>query len=511
MVNIILKIFFLSILINSLKADCAAMYVSYYQVGGAFDFTEYVFGDENCCDEYPVPLCDEERVYFEKENYADFTDPENWDIITPNVALTRANSKGIYNAYLENQYQGGVSPLGTQWGYGPRFGGSAPTTINPTVVYGIWSTWYNLINNPNGTFVISMYSNEDDAYYDFFVTGWTSGDYQSGGATWPGSQNGDGPGNGGGYSYYRTGPVDYSPEIIEITDVPDDQGGRVFVSFKRSMVDNDLHPHGIDTYTIQRLAHDSQSWVSLGSIGAIGELFYTYEATTVLDSSVHSDGLETFRVIAQNFYPELMDISKASAGYSIDNINPAVPTGLSIVQVSNGFELSWNVIDDVDFQYYKIQRSTNESFESHEVFYTIENNYMDLNVENSQSYFYRIASVDYNGNSSNYTEIVSINELGVDQNITPTVFKIYQNHPNPFNPSTNISYQLAKNSRVKITIHNTVGKLVKILVDDFQSSGLRTIKWNGKNSNNDNVSSGIYFYSIQSGEFQATKKMILLD
>ena len=45
-----------------------------------------------------------------------------------------------------------------------------------------------------------MYSNEDDAYYDFFVTGWTSGDYQSGGATWPGSQNGDGPGNGGGYS-----------------------------------------------------------------------------------------------------------------------------------------------------------------------------------------------------------------------------------------------------------------------------------------------------------------------
>ena len=53
--------------------------------------------------------------------------------------------------------------------------------------------------------------------------------------------------------------------------------------------------------------------------------------------------------------------------------------------------------------------------------------------------------------------------------------------------------------------------LVKILVDDFQSSGFRTIKWDGKNSSNDNVSSGIYFYSIQSGEFQATRKMILLD
>ena len=50
-----------------------------------------------------------------------------------------------------------------------------------------------------------------------------------------------------------------------------------------------------------------------------------------------------------------MDISKASAGYSVDNINPAVPTGLSIVQVSNGLELSWNVIEDIDFQYYKLK------------------------------------------------------------------------------------------------------------------------------------------------------------
>ena len=56
-----------------------------------------------------------------------------------------------------------------------------------------------------------------------------------------------------------------------------------------------------------------------------------------------------------------------------------------------------------------------------------------------------------------------------------------------------------------------MGKLVKTLVDDFQSSGFRSIQWNGKNSNNDKVSSGIYFYSIQSGEFHSTKKMILLD
>ena len=112
---------------------------------------------------------------------------------------------------------------------------------------------------------------------------------------------------------------------------------------------------------------------------------------------------------------------------------------------------------------------------------------------------------------SSLFDCISASTLSNEYEITPAVFTLYQNHPNPFNPSTNIGYQLAKNNHVKIVVYNTMGKLVKILVDDFQSSGFRTIKWDGKNSNNDNVSSGIYFYSIQSGEFQATRKMILLD
>ena len=112
---------------------------------------------------------------------------------------------------------------------------------------------------------------------------------------------------------------------------------------------------------------------------------------------------------------------------------------------------------------------------------------------------------------SSLFDCISASTLGNENEINPTVFKLYQNHPNPFNPTTRIRYQLAKNSHVKIAIYNTLGKLVKTLVDEFQSSGFRSIQWNGKNSNNDKVSSGIYFYSIQSGEFQVTKKMILLD
>ena len=101
--------------------------------------------------------------------------------------------------------------------------------------------------------------------------------------------------------------------------------------------------------------------------------------------------------------------------------------------------------------------------------------------------------------------------LDVKEKISPSTFYLYQNHPNPFNPITQINYQLSKNSYIKIEVYDMMGKLVKTLVDEFQSPGYRSIKWNGQNFENQKVSSGVYFYSLQSESFSATKKMILLD
>ena len=56
-----------------------------------------------------------------------------------------------------------------------------------------------------------------------------------------------------------------------------------------------------------------------------------------------------------------------------------------------------------------------------------------------------------------------------------------------------------------------MGKIVKTLANEYQTAGFRSVKWDGKNNNKQKVSTGLYFYSIQSGEFSSTKKMILLD
>lgn len=85
-----------------------------------------------------------------------------------------------------------------------------------------------------------------------------------------------------------------------------------------------------------------------------------------------------------------------------------------------------------------------------------------------------------------------------------------QNIPNPFNPSTTISFSLKKNSNVSIIVYNVKGQKVKSLVSDSYNQGTHSIVWNGLDDNNRPVSSGVYFYRMVSDEFQSTKKAIMM-
>lgn len=91
----------------------------------------------------------------------------------------------------------------------------------------------------------------------------------------------------------------------------------------------------------------------------------------------------------------------------------------------------------------------------------------------------------------------------------PTRFSLSQNYPNPFNPSTSIRYSLPYASDVRLTIWNTLGKCVCTLIDKYQSAGEYSSEFNTSDISS-NVSSGIYFYRLEAGEYIYTKKMLLL-
>lgn len=93
---------------------------------------------------------------------------------------------------------------------------------------------------------------------------------------------------------------------------------------------------------------------------------------------------------------------------------------------------------------------------------------------------------------------------------TPQSFELKQNYPNPFNPTTTIEFELLRPSKVKLSIYDYVGKYVITLFDDFQPIGSYNLKWNGINDNGNLVSSGIYFYTLETQYFIQTKKMVFI-
>ncbi|MBT8386804.1 MAG: T9SS type A sorting domain-containing protein, partial [Ignavibacteria bacterium] len=99
--------------------------------------------------------------------------------------------------------------------------------------------------------------------------------------------------------------------------------------------------------------------------------------------------------------------------------------------------------------------------------------------------------------------ISSIEESSNDLN--PTEFKIFQNFPNPFNPSTKIKYALPKNAFVNLTVYNVLGKTVTTLVNEEKRAGNYEIIFYASE-----IPSGIYFYRLTTNDFISTKKMILV-
>jgi len=101
-------------------------------------------------------------------------------------------------------------------------------------------------------------------------------------------------------------------------------------------------------------------------------------------------------------------------------------------------------------------------------------------------------------------------EVGADPIPELYVNKLYGNYPNPFNPTTTIKFGLSEPGHVKLTVYNIKGEKVITLVDGELDAQFHSINWDGKNSSSKFVASGVYFYKMQSGNYESTRKMILM-
>ncbi|QQS36376.1 MAG: T9SS type A sorting domain-containing protein [Ignavibacteriales bacterium] len=111
---------------------------------------------------------------------------------------------------------------------------------------------------------------------------------------------------------------------------------------------------------------------------------------------------------------------------------------------------------------------------------------------------YRLKQIDFDG-TSKYSNEVMVDVISVFE------YALEQNYPNPFNPVTNISYTIASQSKVLLKIYNSIGEEVVTLVNGVKEPGRYAVSFDAAS-----VSSGVYFYKLQAGDFVSTRKMVLL-
>ena len=189
----------------------------------------------------------------------------------------------------------------------------------------------------------------------------------------------------------------------------------------------------------------------------------------------------------------------------------AAPADLQAYAQDSTVVLAWGAVEQ-NLQFYRLERSTSANFNENVVenFLTT-NTFTDTDLEWYTEYFYRVsANVGYYTDYSN-TVSLTLESLDIENSSNlPESFIVHQNFPNPFNPVTNLSYQLPKEGNVQVVIYDMAGRIVKNLILEHQSAGHKTIKWNATNNNGHLVSAGLYIYTVSTRDLKQSRKMLFL-
>ena len=110
------------------------------------------------------------------------------------------------------------------------------------------------------------------------------------------------------------------------------------------------------------------------------------------------------------------------------------------------------------------------------------------------------------------TEAGATGELALDEEnyLLPDAFGLDQDYPNPFNPSTEISYSVSSSGMVDLVVYNILGRKINTLVSGYHEPNRYRAVWNGTNEKGFKVPAGVYFYRMNAGKFSDVKKIILL-
>jgi len=355
--------------------------------------------------------------------------------------------------------------------------------------------------------------------------------------------------------------------ITSIIDVPDDQGGRVYVQLKRSGYDfADEAAYPVNQYGVYRRVDDPLlvakiesaqysrkttpalsgglvssfspngsgimldgttyivgstefaaagtfppgTWALVASVPATQNDEYLTEVTTVADSTAAGTAWSTFLVTTHTTTPSVWFVCPPDSGYSVDNLAPPVPTEFAVAYDSEGNLLTWSPSDAPDFDHFRIYRGMEPDFipaEGNLVHTTTESSWLDA-AKSFFDYHYKLSSVDLAGNKSDPTGPATVS--GAQDGGVPARTSLLGAVPNPFNSATKLSFEMASPGHACLKVYDTAGRRVVTLIDEHRNAGRHHVIWDGRNAMGRMSAAGVYLYRLEVGEYNETKRMTLV-
>lgn len=287
---------------------------------------------------------------------------------------------------------------------------------------------------------------------------------------------------------------------------------------------------GFDTEKVFRTINDGLTWLSIHSDlpdSPVNDLLIypddpnsTYFAATDIGIFVTTDagltwvesfsGLPNTVMMHLDYSPSIRTLRIGTHGRgvfeaSIDQIVPVEFVTFTSETDGNKINLRWTTATELNNRGFEIERKfEGEDWElisfisgrgttTEPVNYNYEDSFTELNYSGVVSY--RLKQYDFDGTYSYSQTISTLFEF------VPSDYVLHQNYPNPFNPYTTISYGLAEESVVKLTIVNTIGEIVAVIVNGIQKGGVYEAVWNAGP-----LPSGTYFYTLEASSLKTNKK-----
>ena len=269
-------------------------------------------------------------------------------------------------------------------------------------------------------------------------------------------------------------------------------------------------PNGIDTRFLSTVYGDMQGYSNPtpNSLNLAPEESYEFYTLIFMGYSVQE---------LENNLNLMEDFINSGFDYSLFNGLPSIPYLINVLDANliAAAIVRWNVLSAPDefMVCYKEAEAPAYTWEYIVVDHAL-SEYTITDLQPDTEYKFKVACLYDEVYLESRTLTVLITEG--NQSILPIIEiigsnKLAQNYPNPFNPETSISYNINDKGIVELNIYNIKGQLKKQLVNEHQQVGTYTTIWDGSNSNNKKVSSGLYFYKLLiNNELIDTKKMIML-